>query len=167
MIKECKTCGGWEGDPDAFGLMVPLCRCDKNEGPGSVFTILIFLLAMLAHCGTCSAQTMPPPTRMELNGVPGMWFSEPDATRILSVWREANTLRLRIPVLEAMVENRNARIQLAERSLDLADRSIRALTNSNEALSSISAPRWYASPWLWLAIGLILGGTSVAIGITQ
>lgn len=166
MIKECKTCGGLEGDPDALGLMVPLCRCDKDERPGTVFTLLIFLFALLAQCGTCRAQPIPEPTRMQLNGSHGLWFSDQDATRILSVWREAESLRLRIPVLEAMIDNRNARIVIAERSLELADNQIRLLTETNETLTSISAPRWYESPWLWLSIGLILG-TGITIGILR
>ena len=130
---------------------------------------MMLLMALLAQCGTCNntckAQPPPDPRSLSVEGVPGVWFAEPDARRMLSVWREADRLRLRIPVLERMIENRQAALDVSDRRIRLANETINDLLITNERLARLAKPRWFQSPLLWAFIGAAIA-TAITLGVT-
>lgn len=110
------------------------------------------LCAALAVSTPARAQDLAPVV-LRHEGSPGLWFSEPDARRMLRAWRRARL----VPNLELQIENRQALIENLRSRLDVADQTATLLRERNEELR----PRWFRAPAFLLTIGAIVGAALV------
>lgn len=123
--------------------------------------ILAFVLT-LALASTGLAQP-PTPVALEHDGQSGVWFPTEDARLILQAWRERESLRLLVDNLRLQLDNRRLLVENLNQRVDSYERSITLLERSNRRLSAAAEPQWWESPWLWLTVGLVVGGSIVAI----
>lgn len=122
-----------------------------------------------------SAEGSPEPTRLERDGVPGLWFAMPTARLVLCEVRE---LRLRRRTADLDTRERGIfelRISSFEERLRLADTARTELESVLEAAArrareaEAAANDWTRAPALWFAVGLavaivlaVAGGVLVA-----
>lgn len=160
---------------------------EEETYPGCLFYPLALLLMAILASGTflvavCHGQDRPVPTR-GAEGAPGMWVPLEDF-RLAVQDREAlpryvESMRLlteSLSLAHAELDSRIAAQAATDLEVGELRQSVQVLIGQVRSASARAAAAeaerdaWYRSPFLWVAIGLVVGVVGVclvAIGITS
>lgn len=137
-----------------------------------LYVASFFCLHAIAHCqaeervelpslAELSAPCAPEATLrrrlLEVDGVPGIWFSEPVAACMAGRLALVPELRKLVTVLELRVERTDAQVVLLERQLSLSREIEADLERALQAAERASERerRWHRRPGLWWAVGVV------------
>lgn len=114
------------------------------------------------------ARATEPETRnYTLDGVPGVWLPMANARKLLEDVAQLPKIREQLNLLQQRLDIEKERSTMLERNVQTVERIALVWKSTAESQAETIAKKdaWWKSPYLWLAIGVVVG-TSATIGIT-
>jgi hypothetical protein len=137
-----------------------------------VFTVLVVLLAALPARAQDNGSVV-----LVNKGVPGFWFPEATATKMLQDLEELPLLRQKVDALELkisrmedlillMKDERSVTEQISAKWKLAFDEQLKITTEQRDHYEELLAQekKWYRSPVLWFSVGVI-ATAALAIGL--
>ena len=125
------------------------------------------LCATILTAVPCYAQPAAVPSApLEHNSVKGRWFSMPSAKKLLESYQLLPIKERELRAAKDLLDIRKVRVTLLEANLE-DSRKIAILwkdTAEQQAKTAIAKDSFWRSPYLWTAVGLIVG-VGLTVGV--